>query len=489
MAPIMRPPPCRGDETNPEDWSAAECFRVLARHRTAVLWITCLAGLSAAAISSIPSKVYRGRTAVEVEYPNESFLNLQSVYPTTTRGEGELPVQTQAELLRQDSLLLELASRVHLPMSAADPERVLANLRQNITIAPVRNTRIIQIICDAPEPRMAVDLANQFASLFVERSIRTGRADARQIYDALQKQIAQASQPVDQAMFGESNTARIAAAAYQSNIRVVFPAALPDRPYEPNIPFNIAIGTFGGLVIAVGFVMLREQQMDVLRVPGDAVGRLSLAELGAVPDHGDSSFPEALHNIVTSILASEAPGKTILVTSSLRGEGKTTISCHLGTALASIGRKTLLIDANLRNPRLHEMLGASNACGLSDLFDPGDELRDSSIDRMIEATGIPDLFLLPAGAQTDDAFRLLCSGRMGQLLDYVCDEFEFVLVDAPACLEFAEARSLARYAGGVVLITRAEHTVAKVARIAEELLQCDGSRLIGIVLNRWRAVS
>ena len=440
-------PRCGGDETGHEDWNAADCFRVLGRHRAALLCITCLGGLTAAVVSYTPSRVYRAQAAVEIEYPNESFLNLQSVYPTTAKGEGELSVQTQAELLRQDSLLLELASRVHLPVSADYPDRVLAKLRRNITIAPVRNTRIIQIICDAGDARMAAALANQLAGMFIEHSNRAGRADARQIYEALQKQIGQASQPLDQTMLQDGNNARIAAAAYQSNIRLVLPAALPARPDEPNLLFNIAIGLFGGLVVAVGFVMLREQHMDVLRAPGDAVRRISLPELGAVPDRGDSSFSEALRDVATSILASETPAHTILVTSSLPGEGKTTITGHLGIALASIGRKTLLIDANLHDPRLHEVVGVSNSGGLSDLLNPKHEWRDSSLDRMIEDTGIRHLYLLPAGPQTEDAFRLLCSGRMRGLLDHVHDEFEFVLVDAPACLEFTEARNLARYAG------------------------------------------
>lgn len=491
-----------------EDWNLADCFRVFRRNKTALLCITLAGAIGALIISCMQPRSYQARAAIEVQYPNERFLDLLSVYPNV-RAEADLSVQTQVELLRQDSLLAEAARRLHPEATAQPGHALLSKLRQNITIAPLHNTRIVQIICDAPEASMAADLANALAEALIEQNVQTARGDARRVSQTLQRQIealqteegereprSLAGDAFQGAMFQEANRARLASTAYQSNVRLLTAAEAPGWPHKPNIPLAAAIGIVGGFIVAAGFVMLREQNSDMLRSPGDVARRLALPELGAVPrvTAADAFFPaephssvvEGLQSALAAILGNEdRAAKIVALTSSFDGEGKTTILSHLGFAIASIGRKTLLIDGNLRNPRIHEMFAFSNSYGLSDLLMDESKVDRNSVDRAIRKTTVPHLYILRAGAQSEHAFRLFHSGAIETLLGILRERFEFILVDAPACLNHPETMMFVRHADGIVLVVSADCAGARTVQSAAELLRRNGSRVIGVVLNRY----
>src|SRR5581483_1830324 len=98
---------------------------------------------------------------------------------------------------------------------------------------------------------------------------------------------------------------------------------------------------------------------------------------------------------------------------------------------------------------------------------------------------VPHLYLLPSGASTENIFGLLYSGRMSRLLPLFREQFDYVLVDAPPCLEFADARIMARYAEEVLLVVRANHTDRRTAQTAVRRLRLDGTSVMGVILNRW----
>ena len=104
---------------------------------------------------------------------------------------------------------------------------------------------------------------------------------------------------------------------------------------------------------------------------------------------------------------------------------------------------------------------------------------------LVKKTAIPNLYLLPGGASTDNILGLLHSGRMSSYSARFREEFDYVLVDAPPCLEFADAGNMARYADGLVLVVRARYTDRKTAQAAVQRLECDGIRVTGVILNGW----
>jgi receptor protein-tyrosine kinase len=266
-------------------------------------------------------------------------------------------------------------------------------------------------------------------------------------------------------------------------------------------------------VLAIGWVLLQEQNTPALHAPGEAGAYLALPELGAIPNDGagtrsglgrfnspngklrveravleqaSSSVSESFRSTLASILPA-GNGRTpqvLVVTSSRPMEGKTTVVSNLGLALAEIGGKVLLIDGDMRRPQLHRIFDQSNAWGLSDLLREGRATNELPRDAPVNKTAIAHLYLLPSGVPTENIFGLLSLG-MSQILSRFREEFDYVLVDAPPCLEFADARNMARYADGLVLVVRANYTGRKTAQAAVQRLDCDGIRVTGVVLNRW----
>jgi receptor protein-tyrosine kinase len=201
-----------------------------------------------------------------------------------------------------------------------------------------------------------------------------------------------------------------------------------------------------------------------------------------------SGLSESFRTTLVSILSAGHNGEhphALVVTSARPMEGKTTIVSNLGIALAQISGKVLLIDGDMRRPRLHIVFDQANSWGLSDVLREKNAIEELPLDALVKKTAIPHLYLLPSGACADNTFSLLCSGRMARLLPRFRQEFDYVLVDAPPCLEFADARIMARYAEKLILVVRANYTDRRTAQVAVQRLLLDGISVMGVILNRW----
>jgi receptor protein-tyrosine kinase len=528
--------------SNTEEWNVAECLRILFLRKSTLLWITGMGILGAALISSLQPRVYQSRASLEVQAFNENFLNLRDVFPSASLSTETGPyIQTQTELLQQDSVLEEAARKLHVERRPEfqPASKSLGKLRRNIQIVAVRNSRIIQVVADARDPGFAAELANTVAETFIEQGIESRQRVARQTYESLRPQLedlrrelvrqearagmrrdslngeAGANRRLYEAMLQRTNDARMASVVRQTNIRLAGVAEPGSRPYKPNLPLNLTLGALGGLVLAIGWVMLREQNTSRLHAPGEAGSCLALPELGAIPNDGTwkpsvagllharngrlpvekvvlerqgSRLSESFRCALASILSADGTGdhpRILVVTSSRTGEGRTTIVSNLGIALAETGSSVLLIDGDLRRPKLHKIFDQANAWGLSDVLRERDSIDKLPLSVLVKPTAIPHLSLLPGGVSTEQRFGLLHSGRLSQLLPRFREEFDYVLVDAPPCLEFADARKMARCADGLVLVVRANFTDRRTAQAAVQRLECDGIRVTGVILNRW----
>ena len=502
------------------------------------LGLTCLGILVAAAVTAAQSRVYESRATLEVLAFNDTFLDLRDIYPAAApSADAAVYMQTQADLLQQDALLEQVASKLDLESRPEyrGPLGPASRLRQEIRIVPVRNSRVIQIICESRNALLAADIANTLARTFIEQGIKERQGSAWQTYESILQQLRElrstlrlppggvgrgpspgtdVNREVYDSMEQKAYHARLASSLPLTNIRLVSPAVPPPLPEKPNVPLNLAIGTIGGLVLAVACVMLQEQRKPLLRELGEAGTYLELPELGAIPraDHWTPAamfFPaarngsvgieraaleeqtglsESFRATVASILSAQRDGeqpRVLLVTSALPMEGKTTIVSNLGIALAAISSKVLLIDADMRRPRLHKLFDEANSWGLSDLLREKNAVDELPLDVLAKRTSVPNLYLLPSGTSTGNIFGLLHSGRMARLLSLFRKEFDYVLVDAPPCLEFADARIMARYTEEVLLVVRANHTDRRTVQTAVQRLRFDGIPLMGVILNRW----
>ena len=511
-------------ESRTEDWSVAECMRILRLRKRTLLWIASLGVLVTVLVSIGQPHIYQSRALLEVETLNEDFLNLRDIYPTGTLSDGAgLYLQTQTDLLQQDSLIERVAQKFHLERRPEfqPPASFQSKLRQDIRIVPVRNSRIVQIVCDSRDASLAAGLANTLARAFIQQSIETRQRAARLTYESIQVQLEgsrpallrkpppavqfvpvaarapflatmDANRGLYEAMLQKANDARMASEMRQSNIRLIGPAEPAGSPYTPNVPLNLVIGTLGSFVVAIGYVMLREQHTSVLRSPGEAGMYLALPELGAIPrgieEQGVSSASEPVRATVVSMLSATHNGvhpRSLVFTSSRPMEGKTTLVSNLGLALAGIGRRVLLIDGDMRRPQLHRIFDQVNGWGLTDVLREWNSIESLPLKVLVRKTTVPNLYLLPGGASADDIPGLLYSGRLTRLLARCREEFDYVLVDAPPCLEFTDAGHMARCADGMVLVVRAGCTERKTAQAAVQRLECDGIRVTGVILNAW----
>ncbi len=362
-----------------------------------------------------------------------------------------------------------------------------------------RNHSELQAELDAYSGRMAPWRQADVASY---QTVKRQLDANRQLYDVLSRRV---------------NEARLASTLDQANVRLVGPAQPAVQPYKPDLLLNLLAGGFGGLVLGIGFLMWREQTQTMIRAPGDAAAFLGVPELGAIPklnrarfahfgirrvtsglasieraafEHASSGVSESFRAIVASILASSRNGdhpRVLLITSARPMEGKTTVVSNLGRALAEIGNKVLLIDGDLRRPSLHKSFDQGNSWGLSDLLQEKNAIEELPLDSLVRRTAVSRLFVLPGGSAAENIFGLLWSAQMTRLFRRFRQEFDYVLVDAPPCLEFADARIIGRYTDEALLVVRADSTERATAQSALQRLFLDGISVTGVVLNRWDA--
>lgn len=325
----------------------------------------------------------------------------------------------------------------------------------------------------------------------------------RELYDALLLRIKQAG---------------LAAAMRSSNVVVVDQAKPPVLPYRPNFPMNTALGLATGLFVGVGFVLMRDRFNRNIEAPGISQAYLRLPELGVIPaaklasrrlawfpaptkvplqlkasgQNGASrehaTLAEAYRATLTSILLPTLNGegpRVLVLTSPDPGAGKTTVTSNLGMATAEIGRRVLLVDADLRRPRLHRLFEIPNSFGLTDILRITTPLEDIPVNQLVRQTKIPGLCLVPSGPTTDGLSSLLYSPRLTEFLQRVAREFDLVLIDAPPMLHFADARVLGRHSDGVILVLRSGHTKRDAAMLARQRFDEDGTCVLGTILNSW----
>ena len=201
-----------------------------------------------------------------------------------------------------------------------------------------------------------------------------------------------------------------------------------------------------------------------------------------------SAVSESFRGTVASILSAGHDGdypRTLIVTSSNPMEGKTTVVSNLGIGFAEMGKKVLMIDGDLRRPRLHKVFDQANSWGLSDLLREKNAIEELPLEALVKRTSVPHLYLLPSGTCASNIFGLLWSERMARLLPRFRQEFDCVLMDAPPCLEFADARIISRYAEKLLLVVRAGYTEIRTAQAAVQRLLLDGLPVMGVIFNCW----
>ena len=282
-------------------------------------------------------------------------------------------------------------------------------------------------------------------------------------------------------------------------IEQVSPAFSSEQPVRPRTTLNTLLGGVAGLVLALSFVLLRDMTDEAVKSREEVEDLLGTKVVGYIIDNDNetdgegifvgraprSPVAEAFRALRTNLefSAKENPIKSIIVTSGGPGEGKTTIASNLAAILSHSGKKVILIDADLRRPRVHTYTGVSNTAGLSDLLIADEfDLVDEYV-QILEKT--PDLRILPSGGLPANPTDLLGSEKMKGLLQTLSDSYDYIVIDAPPML-VSDPQVLLGLVDGVLLVIVPGKTRKDVLRAVNDQVRHTGVRLLGIVFNRLK---
>lgn len=305
-----------------------------------------------------------------------------------------------------------------------------------------------------------------------------------------------------------------------NNIRIVDFAIAQKKPVSPKRTLIVALSLLLSLGCGVGLAFFIEYLDDSVRSTEDVENFLHLPSVAVIPQVGTtkpkrpralaakngttlspnggrstqevlltdmdkrSPLAEAYRHLRTSILLSTAgrPPRTLLITSSVPSEGKTTTAVNTAISLAQTGGKVLIIDADMRRPRLHSIFSLSNAQGLSSLLSR--EVVEGEISSAIQHDEESGLFILTAGPVPPNPAELIGSEQMLKLLSSITPNFTHVVVDSPPVAAFTDGVLIAAMVDGVLLVVNSGKSSRKVVARARKLLQDVGARIIGVVLNK-----
>jgi succinoglycan biosynthesis transport protein ExoP len=311
-------------------------------------------------------------------------------------------------------------------------------------------------------------------------------------YLVLQRQ-AETNRSVYQSLLQQQKELRVISNSRSNNVRMEDRAEAPGGPFSPNARRDWFTAIIAGLLVALGLAFGIEYLDDTVKTPDDVAQRLRLPLLGLVPSVPGARVPllsepvphdfgEAFRSLRTSLVftASGDGPRVIAVTSSQPLEGKTTTACNLGMVLALGGSRVLLVDADMRRPGLHTVVGAQNEIGLSHLLVGQARVRDA-----VQKTSEQNLFVISAGRIPPNPSELLTSERMNALLANLrSGPFDWVIIDTPPVLAVTDAVIVARGVAGVVFVIGSEMTRRVHAERAIETLSAGKPKSIGAVLNR-----
>ncbi len=358
--------------------------------------------------------------------------------------------------------------------------------------------------------RIVSSLRNEYqVALARERSLRAalGRQKQESLdlnqkaveYTVLRRQAESARQMYD-LLINRFKETQLSEDMKTSNIRIVDKAETPRFPVKPRKKLNVLLAMVVGLFLGVGLAFFFEYLDNTVKLPDDVKRYLGVPYLGPVPvmsheagdDYPDAApelvtlhaskatSSEAYRGIRTSILFSSAdhPPQTILTTSAGPQEGKTLSITNLAVTMAQSGNRVILLDCDMRKPRVHNLFGIPRDRGMSNIL-----VGESNVKEAIMESGVPNLDVIPCGPIPPNPSEILGSKRMAKLLEVLRPTYQHILIDSPPITAVTDAVVLSKYADGVIVVVRAAETPREIVQNGIGQLKTVGAHILGVILN------
>lgn len=452
--------------------------------------------------------------------------------------------QSQKELIVSRSIIRTAFEEIELInskeyKSAKDP---IGKFLKTIKAEAVPDTRLLILKVNNRDPHLAAKIANRIAELYVRRNLyyitkgeltnllkneylkmETRLSEESKIYKLkhprivrLKKEMADVAKKIEQTQKWAFNLdasapeigddyVRLLEGFKANNVSVQDPAEVPLVPVKPKKILNLILAVFVGFFGSIGFVFFAEYLDDTIRDAKDVAAVVdwpflgNIFKIGEDKEHADMKkellvhlkpkdiAAEAYRAIRTAVAFSsteEHPTKTIVITSPGPEEGKTITLCNLGIAMAQNNKKVLLIDSDMRKPRLHYLFNVKNDKGLSSVLSGQSELKD-----VIQKSEIENISLVTSGPYAPNPSELLSSSKIEEIIKTARNEFDFILFDTPPIIIVTDAAILSRAVDGIIIVLESEGTSKKILPQVDRIIKDTRMRLLGVIINKISAHS
>jgi succinoglycan biosynthesis transport protein ExoP len=450
--------------------------------------------ITIARLNALNETVTRQRT--ERMQKEATYRQLKSVDPASDAADAFPVIAANQGVVETKSKLAELLadktrlSARYLP-SHPEIQKLDIQIRNAGETLTAQRARVIETVRNEYETAVAQE--RSFSGSLEQQKNEAMELDRKSgDYNVLERQ-AESDRQLWQSLLKQQKELQVVSNSRSNNVQLMDRAEVPGAPFSPNTRREWLTALMAGVLVAFGLAFGIEYLDDTVKTPEDISKRFGLPLLGLVPAIRGSRVPllsetvphdfgEAFRSLRTSLVFTAGAGeaRVIAVTSSQPLEGKTTTACNLATALALGGSRVLLIDADMRRPGLHQIMGVENTIGLSHLLVGQARVREA-----VQRTSEPNLFVITAGRTPPNPSELLASERMKSFIANLGQgPFEWIVFDTPPVLAVTDAVVLAGLVSAVVFVVGSEMTRRVHAERALTTLRAGKPKSIGVVLNR-----
>jgi capsular exopolysaccharide synthesis family protein len=427
-------------------------IRVLRRRWRVVAAAVVLATGTAFAVTALSTPVYKADAQLFVSLHEGGSSSANNAYQGNLFSQER--VKSYAKIADSPAVTEPVIKQLGLSESNVE-------LARKVTATAPPDTVLVDITVSDHSPERAQQLANAIATQF------------SRVVANLERPATDQASPV--------------------SVSVVRPAELPTVPVSPRPILNIGLGFVIGLAIGTGIAVLREN-LDTTVKTGDDLQKLTGASpLGVIGyDSRAQNSPlvsqltsrsgrgEAFRTLRTNLryVDVDKPPQVVVITSSVAGEGKSTTACNLAIALSGVGTRVILVEGDLRRPRIADYMGMEGAVGLTDVL-----VGRAGLGEVLQPWGNSPLSILASGALPPNPSELLSSAQMVELLAALRTRAEVVIIDAPPLLPVTDAAVVARECDGAIVVVRHGKTTREQVTRSLDALNSVGARVLGTVFN------
>lgn len=501
--------------------------RIVWRWLWLILLCTVAAGVVAYIVSIYSTDIYQAQSSVLISVKRGSGTDTVDIWSS------ERTARTYAQLMTRNTTVQSVAGSMDINIDE------FWDSITSVNVTPVRDTQLIRVTVEGIEPQAVTWVANNLPVEFIAEIRETQTAKFTETKASLQRQLDELTNQIDRTRneivaYGDSTTAQEEVALgrlnnsltqYENNysralqsfenvrleevrstddISLVEPAIAPLNPIRPRVLINTLLASIVGAMMALGAIFLMEYLDDRIKSPRELMSIAAAPLLGAVTKIPQAVADKSGTTNTTSLITIREPRnpisesyrgirtnlqfanvdsniKSLIVTSAIPNEGKTTTAANLAIVMAQSGMKVAVVDADLRKPSQHKIFGIPAKTGLMNaLFNEG-----ISPLRFAAQGSIPNLSVIPCGKRPPNPSEIIGSQRMRNLVQQLQQEVDIVIFDAPPLLAVTDAQILATQVDGVLLVVKQGTEKGAVARATESLQQVN-ARLLGLVMNNMR---